>query len=360
MTLRSAAGLPRLFGIAAAIRGLCLEGTAAAQETWLLEGLSGVPVTALAAAGSDPAVLYAGSDSGRVFRSPDSGVTWLEASAGLPPGPIRALAVHPFDPGFLYAGTDAGVFRSEDGGASWAGASAGIAGGPVHAIAVDPSNPDVLWASADEPGPLHVYRSTDGGAFWQSATIRGPGFGTPSNFGFVRSLVVRPGTSQIYAGWHEIVFWSDDGGGLWNKFPDVNFEVLSVRLDPFDAVLVYAGTLGRGVARSVNTAAWTFADGIGTATVAALETDPGESGLLYAAVRDGGVFRSRDGGLTWTELGEIPRPASALAAASAGDTLHAGTPDGVFRWGRPPSPVPRPPVVRARSRGPAIPIEPRR
>jgi photosystem II stability/assembly factor-like uncharacterized protein len=359
MTIRPAAHLRRLLGIAAAMRWLCLEATAAAEEAWFLEGLSGVPVTALAAGGSEPEVLYAGSDSGRVFRSPDSGQSWLEVSAGLPEGPIRALAVHPGDARILYAGTVAGVFRSGDGGASWVASSAGMAGGAVHALAVDPGNPAVVWASADEPGPLHVYRTADGGAIWQSTIIRGPGFGTPSNFGFVRSLVIRPGSSRVYAGWHEIVFWTDDGGGMWNKFPDVNFEVMVVRLDPFDPALVYAGTMGRGVARSVDTAPWTFADEIGTATIAALEIDPGEPGLLYAAIRDGGVFRSRDEGQTWLELGAIALPPSALLVASGDGTLRAGTSGGVFRWGTPPAAVPRPNIVRARPRPPTVPIVPR-
>lgn len=350
----------RLFFFPLSVIGaLVLAGGAVGQEAWFLEGLSGHNVTALAATPADPRVLYAAIDSGEVFHSADAGSSWVETSVGLPPAAVHVLAVDPGNSRLVYAGTDQGLYRSGDAGASWIQSGDGMAGGAVHALAIDLENPTVVWASANEPGLLHVYRTENAGDLWKSVVIRGPGFGTPSNFDFVRSLVVRPGTSRVYAGWHEIVFWSDDGGAIWNKFLDVNLEVRAMLLDPFDPSLIYAGTIGGGVARSVNAMPWIFGAGLEGSTIASLVADPETAGLLYPATRGGGVYRSLDGARSWLEAGSLPQPADALAFTASDRVLHAGTSGGIYRFGTPPAVGPRLPISPAQPPGPPISLPPR-
>jgi len=61
---------------------------------------------------------------GHVWRSTNSGVSWIDISgsgaSGLPDVPAHTVAVSPFDPDTLYVGTDVGVFVTTDGGGSWA------------------------------------------------------------------------------------------------------------------------------------------------------------------------------------------------------------------------------------------------
>jgi ligand-binding sensor domain-containing protein len=69
--------------------------------------------------------LFAGTDTGGVFLSTDSGTSWTSVNSGLPAKTIvLSLAVSGID---LYAGTDTGgVFLSTDSGTSWTPVNAGL------------------------------------------------------------------------------------------------------------------------------------------------------------------------------------------------------------------------------------------
>jgi photosystem II stability/assembly factor-like uncharacterized protein len=114
-----------------------------------------------------PAVLYfSGARPGgtecriSLWRSPDDGISWTEAAAGLP-GAAAELAVDPRDSRVVYAKLVAGpLWRSTNSGASWQ--VSGLGQRPVDQLAVSPAT-DALWVSiAGE-----VFRSTDFGATWQ-------------------------------------------------------------------------------------------------------------------------------------------------------------------------------------------------
>ncbi len=70
---------------------------------------------------------------GRVFRSDNAGVNWIDRSAGLPRLPINAVQVDPGDPNRLWVAADLGVFQSIDGGGSWSAFSNGL----PNALAAD-------------------------------------------------------------------------------------------------------------------------------------------------------------------------------------------------------------------------------
>ena len=129
------------------------------------------------APGAASDVMYQQNHHG-VFRSPDGGRSWEEATAGLPSTFGFPVAVHPTDPGTIWVfplngdtqgrfppGASAAVWRSRDGGAAWEKLQNGL---PVkdcfftvlrQAMAVDrhPSagvyfgtNSGSVFASADE------------------------------------------------------------------------------------------------------------------------------------------------------------------------------------------------------------------
>jgi photosystem II stability/assembly factor-like uncharacterized protein len=128
-----------------------------------------------------------------VFRSPDLGRTWTEASrppafhAGDPHGrAVRSvfwLTPGPDDqPGSWYAGASPqGLFRTDDGGdtwqpvdgwndhpswgdwAEWPDVEGTPDGSMLHSVNVDPRDPDHLYIGLSGGG---VFESTDGGADW--------------------------------------------------------------------------------------------------------------------------------------------------------------------------------------------------
>ena len=96
-----------------------------------------------------------GHDRGRRVRSFNAGGSWAAASSGLVNTLVSALAINPVTPAILYAGTTGGgVFRSADGGTSWAPVNDGITNVNtiITSLVIDPRAPNILYASA--PGTV--------------------------------------------------------------------------------------------------------------------------------------------------------------------------------------------------------------
>jgi photosystem II stability/assembly factor-like uncharacterized protein len=156
-------------------------GVAVSQDggkTWTLSSdaeLVSLPVIDLAVHPSNPAVVYAGSETG-LFKTSDGGVNWdLVNITGQPDGVrLRAVAISPADGDWVLAAVDGvvaapgsipGIFLSTDGGATWQASYAGLEpNGSIHNILFNPVNPQHVYASDFFSG---FYRSTNGGLTWE-------------------------------------------------------------------------------------------------------------------------------------------------------------------------------------------------
>lgn len=224
-----------------------------------------------ASAGSATGTTVFVSSGFGVFRSNDSGLTWQLSL----PGVATDLVVHPDDPRVLYAALgnpaghpDNGVYRSTDGGFTWAPIRNGFAAFEVGriALAIAPSAPSTLYAAVQDAfggagGSGHllgIWKTLDGGQSWQKLNA------TRANCG-----------SQC---WYDLV----------------------IAVHPQNADRVFFG--GVSLFRSEN-GGQNFSDILGSIHVDqhAIVFDPADPNTMYVG-NDGGIYRSRTNGSSWTSL----------------------------------------------------------
>ena len=246
-------------------------------------------VVAVAGVASDPQTYYFGGVGGGVYKTTNGGTTWTNVTDGfLNTSSVGAIAVAPSNANIIYVGMGEhairgttlshgdGVYKSSDGGKTWI--HLGLeATRVVSRIRVDPTNADVVFLAAQGTPYVNsadrgVFRSTDGGKSWQKVLFVNDATG-PSD------LVMDTNNPRIlYAAiWdHQRKPWylrsggpasgiykSVDRGETWQKIGAGLPEVM--------------GRIGLTIAAEHNR------------LFALVECDP-----------KGGLYRSDDGGNSWT------------------------------------------------------------
>ena len=262
-------------------------------------------VSLLAMDPSHPHTLYANGD-GTIRKSTDSGDTWS------PTGPLTVdpifMAADPADGNRLYLSTLESFWRSSDGGMTWRSTKNPRDYDFVTSLAFDPRDPGVFHAGRRLTGP---YRSADRGATFQ--TIR-------HGLTLTDILALRTGSRRggpLYADASPCpVDRSDDGGRTWCCVNPL-LQGYVVAVDPVDPLTVYLSIEG-------GDSPLLHSSRDGGLTVTALPdpdasvqslmvVHPKDPSVLYAFFP--GLFRSGDGGETWTSI------SAGLPYAPAGSAL---------------------------------------
>jgi photosystem II stability/assembly factor-like uncharacterized protein len=122
-------------------------------------------LTKIAVAKSDSKQLLTASGTGRISRSSDGGATW-SAVSGLPARYASHVEFAPNSAAIFYVSfintAGARLFRTTDSGASFTQIDAGLPPFPIHVVRVDPIASSTLYVGTD----VGLYRSTDSGATW--------------------------------------------------------------------------------------------------------------------------------------------------------------------------------------------------
>jgi photosystem II stability/assembly factor-like uncharacterized protein len=285
--------------------------------TWtaINNGLPDPFVVSIAVDPHNAPTVYAGAATG-LFKSSDGGSSWTKVGQGLPSAPATAIVVDAADSSIVYASLQAhGVFRSIDGGASFVDAGSGLPTSAATPIAVSASRVGDLYAGTVSHG---MYRSSDRGATWSS-----------SSFGmtlFVRGLAVDPQThSRVFAGSLGAgVFRTTDGGGSWQPVGLSDRNIFKLAIDPTTPATVYAAT-SQGVAVSHDSGTTWRDAGQRAPFVDAMAVDPGDRNHVFIGTAGGAVFASDDAGRSWRSAGAGLPPFTifALAIDPASSTLYA-------------------------------------
>jgi photosystem II stability/assembly factor-like uncharacterized protein len=269
--------------VAAAVSAQSIQPDVYRQLKYRYIGPVGNRFIAVAGVAGNPNVYYAGAASGGIFKTTDAGATWSPVFDDEPASSVGSLAVAPSDPNVIWAGTGESFIRS----------NISIGNG--------------------------IYKSTDAGETWTHMGLE--------KTGRIGRLVIDPRDPDVVVACtlghaygpqpERGVFRTTDGGKTWEKtlFVDENTGCSDVAMDANNPRILFAGM-------------WQ----IEIHTFGRTSGGPGS-----------GLFRSNDGGVTWTRLEGHGLPASPVGkigvavAPSRSSRVYAliETGDGVPDEGRP-------------------------
>ncbi len=293
--------------------------------------LTGTYVECVAVPPDLPDTAYAGC-GGHIFETADAGRSWQ-----VQPGSQYAmdLEIDPQNPQIMYGCPLYGVVKTTDRGVTWTDASAGLpTDAYIRCVAINPVNPQVLYAglSPHSPVPSIVYRSLNGGQSWYPTP-------SPDSTNEVMDLLIDPrAPNTVYAAvWGTPgIFKTTDGGMSWDAAGSglTSHAVYCLAMDPHSSSFLYAGTSGGGLNRSTNAGQyWSPANnGLGSNSVLRLAVDPDDSNIVFAGTALG-LYHSIDRGTSWSLSTLILATAmvNGLAVTSGSPkTVYAGTGGGVY------------------------------
>ena len=239
---------------------------------------------------------------------------------------------------FYFGATGGGIFKTTDGGIHWRPVADGqLKLGSVGAIAVSDSDPNIVYAGMGEAdlrgNASHgdgVYKSTDAGKTWKNV-----GLVDTQQIGAVKIDPKDPNTVFVAAMGHANghnpergVFRTKDGGKTWKKvlFKSDKAGAIDLSIDPANSQVIYASiyqflrqpwTFESG---GPDSGLWRSTDGGDTWTDISrnpgmpkgllgrigIAVSPVRAGSLWAIVEaeEGGVFHSDDSGATWTKVND--------------------------------------------------------
>ncbi len=226
-----------------------------------------------------PNIMYCGTEPGEVYKSIDSGNTWVNASHSLITEStestinfgIFSIAVHPTNPDIVYIGAGRKVHKTVDGGLNWTIVfSSNIVltfGGNPAELHINTSNPQIVTLAGQEG----INRSTNGGATWTQVLTNScfdikakPG--NPNTLYTIRTNTAT-NTHQFLRSTNAGLTWTPQSAG-WYTSTNAARTVRGARIavTPADTNRIYAYLIG--------------------------DSKPGDNGFI-------GVYASNDGGNSW-------------------------------------------------------------
>jgi photosystem II stability/assembly factor-like uncharacterized protein len=164
-----------------------------------------------------------------------------------------------------------------------------------HSLLVSPSDPRRLVLGTH----YGLFESTDGGASWRRTD-----FGRRDAMNLARTR----GRSVVWAAGHNVLAKSTDGGKTWRNVSPPGLPYLDVHgfaADPLHANRLYATIAGNGLYRSTDGgASFSLVTHEIGGDVFALALTP--DGRILAGDTRRGLLSSRDGGHTWSTLFSSP------------------------------------------------------
>ncbi len=262
---------------------------------------------------------------------------WRSVGPAVGGGRVAAVAGTASDASLYYIGAaGGGVWKTDNGGATWTPVFEKEPVAAIGAVTIDPTNENVVWAGTGESNPRNdvsfgngVYKTTDGGKTWTNIGLHG-------TWAISRILVDPRDPQHVIVGASgdpfrdsvaRGVYVTYDGGITWSKTLYVGPQTGAAELamDPNDPSVIYAsmwqfrrlpwtfhsGGSADGIWRSTDGGkTWTRLTGHGLPTGitgrSAVAIAPSDSKRIYAIIeaKGGILWRSDDGGENWTMVSD--------------------------------------------------------
>jgi len=281
-------------------------------------------------------VLCIGTGAGDIYRSTNGGTTWSLTHQGLSYSEVRSFSSDPVDPALIYAGTESGVLVSEDFGESWNALGPGLAHISTAVVASPDSAGSVLYIYGEGIG---FQRSPDAGSSWERIDNRLGGssisrvltsrsgnvtyavsgralYRYQSDRGWTQASDGLPGTTitdlavdgssdtLLYASTMTGIFSTTDGGGSWKPLGT------AIQGIPAQFIGAHPSIANRLLSVNANGMMVSTDKGVSWKHVKPLIREHeiegmsfhhANAGIIAAATSNKAVLASRDGGLTWDE-----------------------------------------------------------
>jgi photosystem II stability/assembly factor-like uncharacterized protein len=325
---------------------------------------------------TDPDLVLCGGVD--LHRSTNGGGTWRQATrwdadrgdADYAHADHHALAMPAARPGLVYDANDGGLDVSLDGGRTWTNRSNGLAVTMYYDVDVAQTDGRLYGGGAQDNGTLvtdtgrvddHfeilggdggwiVFDPTSAGHLYASYQHMGlyrwrPGGGAPKSVSppadkaeklsvWMSFLIFDPNqTRTLFMGSRRVWRTRNDAND-WRAVSPIldDSPITCIEVAPADSRTVYVGTENGGIFRSLDGGDTWSGDLSGATlpghTITRLETSPLDARTLFATVANFGhshVFRSADGGTTWTDvdggrLPDVPHHALLIRPDRPGET----------------------------------------
>lgn len=279
------------------------------------------------------AIVAAPLASHAATASPYGALKWRSIGPAVAGGRVPAVAGTASDPNLYYIGSaGGGVWKTENGAATWTPVFEKQDVSAIGAVTIDPTNSNVVWVGTGESNPRNdvsygdgVYKTTDGAKTWTNMGLRATRHISrilidPAN---PQHVIVGASGDPYRDSTERGVFVTNDGGKTWTKTlylgPQTGASELA--MDPNHPNVIYAGMWQfrrlpwtfhsggpqDGLFKSTDGGAtWTRLTGHGLPTGymgrIAVAVAPSDSNRVYAIIeaKGGILWRSDDAGATWT------------------------------------------------------------
>jgi photosystem II stability/assembly factor-like uncharacterized protein len=296
-------------------------------------------------------MVYTGSFGG-LAKTTDGGGTWRYLSDAWSSQSVSFIAIDPRAHNFVYVGTGrdgyapygVGLYRSFDGGATWSSPLGGaqFVGTYMRTIAIDPnacgsqSNTTVYVANglSDNSG---LWRSTNSGSTWTCLRQVGQAGSRTRHHG-IHDVAIDRSTrpSTLYVTDDEGVFKSVDSGKTWTSIRDLpacapNAGCALSRLSLVNSTLYLLG----GVRENRNLYKYTIAGATWTQVptnvgFSVFAVDPFNPNTILGG--NPALYRTDNEGGTWTQIGSIHPDQQVIAfSPRARNIVYEGNDGGVVR-----------------------------